>query len=90
MFENFLGRLIGGAIWGIGAGLVLTVVRGGEPGLRPVVKSAMKAYLDASDRVHELTAEARESLEDLYVEAKSERQNGTAAEPVHEPPATNS
>ncbi len=83
MFENALGRLINGAIWGIGAGLVLTVVRSGEPGLRPMLKSAMKAYIAASDRVQEMTAEARESLEDLYVEVKSERQNGAPAQPIH-------
>lgn len=73
MFEQALGRLLGGALWGVGAGLVLTVVRNRDVGLKPMAKEAMKVYLAASDKVQELTAEARESLEDLYAEARAEQ-----------------
>jgi len=89
MFEGMLGRLVGGAIWGVGAGLALTLTRGvrgqTESGLRPVAKSLMVAYVATAERVREATAEAREIVEDLYAEAKAERQtesthNGKAGE----------
>ena len=51
----------------VGAGLVL------GRGLRPVAKGAFRGYMAASDRVREFTAEASESLQDLYAEAKAER-----------------
>jgi hypothetical protein len=76
MFEGALGRLLSGALWGVGAGLVLTVVQNREVGLKPIAKEAMKVYLAASDKVQELTAEARDSLEDLYAEAKAEQAEG--------------
>ena len=90
MFEEIPGRLISGALWGLGAGLVLRVVGGptgeprGETAVRPLAKSLVKGYVVASERVRGLTAEARESLGDIYAEAQAERQsagrgNGTAA-----------
>ncbi len=84
MFENMLGRLLNGAVWGLGAGLIVTLTREGGAGLRPVVKNLMKAYVVASDRVQELTAEAREGLDDLYAEVKAEQQgpDGAKAEPT--------
>lgn len=86
MFESVLGRLVNGALWGLGAGLALTLLRTGEPGLRPVVKSAVKVYLTAAERVQELTAEARESLEDLYAEVQAEQHRGHPTTPVGESP----
>ena len=77
MLEGAFGRLVSGAIWGLGAGLVLAVTRGNGEGLRPLAKSAVKAYLTASERVRELTGEARESLEDLYAEARAEQREAS-------------
>jgi DNA replicative helicase MCM subunit Mcm2 (Cdc46/Mcm family) len=78
MFENVFGRLINGAIWGAGAGLALSIIQAGGTGLRPVAKNLVKAYVSTSDRVQEMTAEARETLEDLYAEVQSEREQESA------------
>jgi hypothetical protein len=73
MFEDALGRLVGGALWGLGAGVLITLTRGGGDGLREVTKGAMRLYLKAADRVQETTAEMREGFEDLAAEARAER-----------------
>jgi len=73
-----MGRLISGALWGLGAGLVLTVSRGGGDGLRSVAKGVMKSYIAVTDRVQEATAEARENLGDLAAEVRAERDNAEA------------
>ena len=83
MFELSFGRFVSGALWGVGAGIVLAVLGNGGEGLRPITKSAVKAYLDVADRVNEMTAEARESIEDLYAEARAE-QGSDVGEPVGE------
>jgi hypothetical protein len=79
VFEGVIGRLISGALWGLGAGLVLAFTGEGGEGLRPLTKSAMKAYLAASDRVREFSGEARESIEDIYAEARTEKVDGETA-----------
>ena len=73
MFEDAFGRLINGALWGLGAGLVVTVTRGGGEGLRSLTKSVLKGYVVVADRVQETTAELREGLEDLAAEVRAER-----------------
>jgi hypothetical protein len=80
MFEGMLGRLVNGALWGVGAGVAMSLVRGG-PGMRPVAKALIKAYVAATDRVQEMTAEARESLDDLYAEARAEQAAETERAP---------
>ena len=74
MFEDALGRFVGGAIWGLGAGVVIAVTRGGGDGLRDVARGAMRAYLNAADRVQEATAELREGFEDVAAEVRAERE----------------
>jgi len=76
-----MGRLISGALWGLGAGLVLTVSRGGGEGLRSVAKGVVKTYIAVADRVQETTAEARESLEDLAAEVRAERDGAETGSP---------
>jgi hypothetical protein len=88
MFETLIGRFVGGALWGLGAGVALTVAKGGVPGLRPVAKSVVTAYLVASEKLHEATAEARESFEDLYAEAHHERKATTSDNVHHKPSAS--
>jgi hypothetical protein len=77
MFEDAFGRLISGALWGLGAGLVLTVTRGGGEGLRSVTKGLMRSYIAVADRVHEATAEMREGIDDLAAEVRAENGRGT-------------
>ena len=72
MFEDALGRLVSGARWGVGAGLVIAVTRGGGEGLRSIAKGAIKGYIAATDRVQAATAEARENLDDLAAEVRAE------------------
>ena len=76
MLGDLLGRLLGGAAWGVGAGLVLAVTRDNGSGLRPVGKALMQTYIAAAELVQHSTAEARERIEDLYAEVKAEQQNG--------------
>jgi hypothetical protein len=81
MFDEVLDA-IGGTparVVGLGLALGLGVVLG--RGLRPVAKQAVRGYMKVSDRVREVTAEASESLQDIYAEAKAERdQEGATAE----------
>ena len=94
MFEDVPGRLLSGALWGLGAGLALNLLRGqkqdragratGPNAVRPVAKSLMKAYVASADRVRSMTAEARESLGDMYAEVQAERRGGAAQSPAEE------
>lgn len=80
MLEDVTGRLIAGALWGLGAGLLMTVTRDGGGGLRSVAKGVVKGYLTVADRVQDTTAEIRENIGDLTAEVRAER----AAEAVAE------
>ncbi len=89
MFEDVPGRLISGALWGLGAGLALSLIRGSEGerrraptgnAARPLAKTVMKGYVAAADRMKQWTAEARENLEDIYAEVQAERGSGVSAE----------
>jgi hypothetical protein len=42
--------------------------------VRPVMKTLIKGYVAVADGVSRLTAEARETVGDLYAEAQAERQ----------------
>lgn len=75
MLEDAFGRLVSGALWGLGAGVVVTLTRDGAPGLRSATRGLIKGYLAVSDRVQTATAEVRESFDDLAAEARSERQS---------------
>ena len=79
MFDDVLDAVGGtaGRIAGLGLALGAGVLIG--RGMRPVAKTAIRSFLAASDRVREYAAEAGESLEDLYHEAKSERESTATA-----------
>ena len=79
MLEEIVGRLVSGALWGAGATAIFSLTRRGGENLRPVAKTLMKGYLVAADRLGEMTAEARESLNDLYAEAQAERERDEQA-----------
>jgi hypothetical protein len=72
MFEDAIGRLVSGALWGLGAGVVITFTRGGGEGVRSVAKGLMKGYIAVADRIQETTAELREGVEDLAAEVRAE------------------
>jgi hypothetical protein len=74
MLGRMIGRVISGALWGAGASAVLSATRSEGHGLRPLAKTLMKGYVAAAERVGEAVAEARESLGDLYEEARTERE----------------
>lgn len=59
MLEDAFGSLAGGALWGLGAGIVLTVARGSAPTLRRVTKGLMTTYVALADSVQEAANEAR-------------------------------
>lgn len=71
--DAFFESLTGGAVWGIGFGLAVAAVQSSGDGLRNVAKTALKGGLAATEWVRSTTAEGRESLQDMYHEAKSER-----------------
>jgi hypothetical protein len=61
------GRLLGIGLL-VGTGVVI------GRGVRPAAKGAIRGYLSMAERVRELSAEATESLQDLYAEAKAEHE----------------
>lgn len=67
--------------WGlaIGVGVGVALVMGRS--FRPLAKQAIKGYLMASEGVQRATTGAREGLQDLYQEAKSEHQGETQPQP---------
>jgi hypothetical protein len=50
-------------------------------GFRPVAKGAVKVYLTAAEGVKEATEGAREGMQDLYAEARSEAEQAKAESP---------
>jgi hypothetical protein len=86
MFEHVLVHLVSGVAWGTGAGLALGLTRGGAAELRPVAKALLKGAVVLVDRVQEVTAEARETVEDLYAEVRAEQQAQVAADTVDRKP----
>ncbi len=72
---ELLGRLLVGAMWGAGAGAALIFGREGAPGLRTAAKSAMRGYVIVARKA----AEGRDTLDDLYAEAKD---GGSSVPPI--------
>jgi hypothetical protein len=102
MLDEIAGRVVSGALFGIGAGLVMRVVQGNpkrdennadqqaqrESMLRPIAKNAMKGIIVVSESVRGVLSEAREGVEDLYAEAQSEARGG--AQRTEQPAQSNS
>ena len=82
MFGDLLGRLLGGAAWGLGAGVVLSLTRDNGSTLRPVARALVQTYVAAADLVQHSAAEARERIEDLYAEVRAadKQRSGAGAE----------
>ncbi len=73
MLGHMIGRVVNGALWGLGAAAVLAVARGDSLASRPTAKRVMMACIAAADKVQETTATTRETLEDLYAEIRAEQ-----------------
>ena len=73
MFGEAVGRLITGVLWGVLAGLAVTMTREGPEGLRSVARGLVKACLAVADDVHWRFAEARENIDDLRAEVRCEQ-----------------
>ena len=78
--EEFLDALTGGAVWGVGFGLALAAVQTAGQGLRPVAKGTLKGAMSLGDWLRDVSAEARENLEDTYHEARAEVNTQTRSE----------
>jgi hypothetical protein len=76
--EEFLDAVTGGAIWGIGFGLAIGAVRVAGASMRPVAKGMMRSTLAVTDWARGAAEEGRETLQDIYHEAKAERRTQAA------------
>jgi hypothetical protein len=76
---EFFESAAGGAVWGLGFGLASLALTGFGRGLRPLAKSVVKGGIVASDWLRNVTAESRESLRDIYEEARAESDGLAAA-----------
>jgi hypothetical protein len=70
--EEFIDAVTGGAVWGVGFGLAMSAVQAAGSGLRPVAKNTVRNALNVGDWVRNVTAESRETLQDVYAEARAE------------------
>ncbi|HEV7467366.1 MAG TPA: hypothetical protein VGP96_13780 [Candidatus Dormibacteraeota bacterium] len=82
MARQFAKAVGAGLGWGIGMGLTLGATGALGGGLRPLVKSAIRAGLAVSERVAATGAEAWEQAQDLYHEAVEERRRHVVAAPA--------
>lgn len=72
--EEFIGAATGGVVWGIGFAAAMGVVRAMGTGLRPAAKGAMRGGFAVVDWVRNAAEQTKEGVEDLYHEAKAERE----------------
>ena len=70
--EEFVDAITGGAIWGVGFGLALSAVQAVSGGVRPVAKGAVRGAFGVGEWMRNVTAESRETLQDVYHEARAE------------------
>lgn len=68
--------------WGFALGIGLGVALLATRGFRPLAKQAVKGYLAASDQIQRMTSGARNELQDIYFEAKAEREHGAEPRPA--------
>jgi hypothetical protein len=77
LITDLVDGVLEGTGWAAGVAIVLGVAAASSRQGSPLVKSVMKGFLIASDRVKELVAEAGEQMADLYAEAKAEYEAGS-------------
>ncbi len=74
MIEEFLNAASGGAIWGIGFGVGMGLLGAANGGARSLTKGALRGAMAVGDWMRSATEESRETLQDVYHEAKAERE----------------
>jgi hypothetical protein len=77
MLAGAFGQFMGGVLWGVGATLASSMMRGqgNSEGLRDITKLAVKTYLTAADRVQEAANDLRGGFEMVVAEAEAERKS---------------
>ena len=70
--EELVDAVSGGVVWGVGFGLAMAAVQSAATGLRPVAKGTVRGALGVGDWLRNGTAEGRETLQDVYAEARAE------------------
>lgn len=80
MFGDLVEGIVESVGWGIGGAAVVVVALVGGSRAKPLAKQVIKGYLAATERVRALTAEASESLQDVYAEAKHEYESQVQGE----------
>ena len=73
---GFLETVGGGALWGVGFAVALGAARGAGGILRGVAKTTIRSGMAVGDWVRSSTAEGQETLQDIYHEARAEREAG--------------
>jgi hypothetical protein len=86
--DEFFDAVTGGAIWGVGFGLAVAAVQSLGKGMRPVAKGTLRGALGVGDWVRNTTAESRETLQDVYHEARAEVHAERTATETAEPRVT--
>src|SRR5436309_6151145 len=76
LITDLVDGVLEGTGWAAGVAIVLGVAAVSSRQGSPLLKSVMKGFLLATDRVKELAAEAGEQMADLYAEAKAEYEAG--------------
>jgi hypothetical protein len=71
---EFLEAVGNGAVWGVGFALALGATRSAGGLLRGAAKTTIRTGLTLGDWVRASTEEGRETLQDLYHEARAERE----------------
>jgi hypothetical protein len=64
--------------WGLAIGVGVGVALLAGRHMRPVAKAAVKGYLAATEGLQKASAGAKEGMQDLYAEAKAERETPSA------------
>lgn len=82
MLEDIVDGFFDSIGWGVGGAVVAAAVLIGGPRAKPLAKGAIKGYFSATQRVREALAEASESMQDIYAEAKHEYQSQLRTEPA--------
>ena len=83
---NLVEMMIGGAAAGVGFVLGAGGALVGAQKLRPAARKAIKGYIVATERAREMTAELAETIEDIYAEARAEREAEIRGSSVGGPP----
>jgi hypothetical protein len=72
--NKLVGRFLSGMAWGAAATIVLSLVRPSQGNPKQMARGLIKGVLSIAD----VTAEARETLEDLYAEVRTEQEGELA------------